>query len=136
MGKLKAGEVTLTQVASFKGARHVLQTLLEYHLTEARRYEDAMGLPTRIRPKVEVVGIDKRKKAAKSFRKPRGSITAKVWQHLIEHPGLTMAELRSALEMDEIQLATAINSLLRKRGQITAVGERGSYQYYAVKAEE
>jgi hypothetical protein len=132
--------VSVERAAAFKNERRTLELRLEQLFIEARAIEDAIGVPTRIKlapPAVEAVGApEPTLEEVAEFKEPRGGIMRKVWEHLVEHPGLTMQELRKALRMQDVQLATAVNSMLRKHGQLTVIGDRGAYRYYAVKAKK
>jgi hypothetical protein len=125
-----------TQTSKFARQREQLVNRLAKLLTEARDIEDALGVPTRILPEppeTEVVGAPS---DVLTFEEPRGHIMRKVWEHLMAHPGLTSVELRKTLRMDEVQMATALNTMLRKNGQVHIRGTRGAYRYYAVTAKK
>jgi hypothetical protein len=123
------------QTAKFAREREQLVNRLTQLLTEARDIEDALGVQTRILPgppETEVVGATD----AVTFEEPRGKIMRKVWEHMIANPGQTSVEIRKALRMDEVQMATALNTLLRKNGQVNIRGRRGAYRYFAVTAKK
>ena len=124
------------QTSKFAREREQLIDRLSEIFTEARDIEDALGLQTRILPEppeVEVVGAPP---DTMTFEEPRGRIMRKVWEHIMANPGATSVELRKALRMDEVQMATALNTLLRKNGQVHIRGRRGAYRYYAVTAKK
>lgn len=124
------------QTSKFAREREMLVNRLAQLLTDVRDTEDALGIPTRIMPEppeTEVVGAPP---DAVSFEEPRGKIMRKVWEHIMANPGQTSVELRKALRMDEVQMATALNTLLRKNGQVHIRGRRGAYRYYAVTAKK
>jgi hypothetical protein len=129
------------QTSKFAREREQLVNRLTQLLTEARDIEDALGVATRILPEpsevapseIEVVGAPQ---GAATFEEPRGKIMRKVWEYMIANPGQTSVELRKALRLEDVAMATALNTLLRKNGQVQVRGRRGAYRYYAVTAKK
>lgn len=124
------------QTSKFAREREQLVNRLAQLLTEARDIEDALGVQTRILPEPAEVDVVGAPSEAVTFEEPRGPIMRKVWKYLVENPGQTSVEMRKALRMDDVQMATALNTLLRKNGQVQIRGRRGAYRYYAVTAKK
>ena len=109
--------ITTVRTSRFSRERQMLESRLEQLFSEARSIEDALDVPSRI-----LVGAPPESSV---FEEPRGKIMRKVWEYIIAHPGQTSPALRKALKMDEVQMATALNTLLRKNKQVMIRGRRG-----------
>jgi chromatin remodeling complex protein RSC6 len=136
MSKTTTTKISAVQATKFSREKERLERRLAQLLTEARSIEDALDVPSRIlaaAPTVEVVGVPQ---GAVTFEEPRGKIMRTIWQYIIKHPGQTSIELRDALKMDTVQMATALNTLLRKNQQVQVRGTKGAYRYYAVTARK
>jgi hypothetical protein len=128
-------KITRTEATKFSHERARFTSRLEQLLTEARAIEEALDLPSRIlaqAPAVEAVGVPDEV----PFEEPRGRLMRKVWEYLIDHPGLTSVELCKDLRMGKVQMATALNTLLRKNSQVIIRGRRGAFKYYAVTTQK
>ena len=124
------------QTTKFTRQRERFLSRLDQLLTEARAIEDALGISTRILPEPQAVEVVGAPVDGSVFEEPRGQISRKVWEYIIQNPGQTSVQLCKALRMDKVPMATALNSMLRKNGQVTVRGKRGAYRYYAVTAKK
>ena len=119
--------ITTVRTSRFSRERQMLESRLEQLFSEARSIEDALDVPSRI-----LVGAPPESSV---FEEPRGKIMRKVWEYIIANPGKTSVDIRAALRMDVVQMATALNTLTRKNKQLQARGRRGAYRYDAVAAK-
>ncbi len=136
MNNTTTTKITTGRATKFSRERELLESRLEQLLTEARAIEDALHVPSRILPEAPTVEIVGAPLSEGTFEEPRGKIMRKVWEYIIANPGKTSVDIRAALRMDDVQMATALNTLTRKNKQLQARGRRGAYRYYAVAAKK
>ncbi len=115
--------------AEFAKQRRKFLAELERVYATARALEDALGLPSRIRPP----GADPASpRPPKARRAPHeGSTSRRIWDLLKEQPGLDQQGIRTALQLRKETTATAVHSML-KYGQLRTEGRRTAYRYFAV----